>query len=198
MRKIDRTPAPEWLKAKYKEWGKEWKRTYTETGQSREFRWHQHKNHGYADLVEQLSTMTQNHCSFCDAYPMGARLKYTIEHFRPKTKYPLLAYTWANLFLCCYNCQEKEEEFDRKLLKPDKDDYYFDDYFEIDWMTGELRPNRVASQEKQERAKITIQLYRLNANGKPEDRLEELEKFLDSHNPEIDQWAYRFFIERGI
>ncbi len=65
-------------------------------------------------------------------------------------------------------------------------------------MTGELHPNRVASQEKQERAKITIQLYRLNANGKPEDRLEELEKFLDSYNPEIDQWAYRFFIKRGI
>ncbi len=198
MNKLFRTPVPIWLKAKYKEWGKKWKQKYEETGDSKKFKWRRYQRHGYDDLVEELATMTKFHCSFCDAYPMGRRLKCTVEHFRPKTRHPLLAYTWENLFLCCHNCQEKEDDFDRKLLKPDQSDYDFDRYFQINWSTGELEANAAAVKEDQERAKITIKLYRLNTNGKPEDRLEELNKFRNSQNPDIQKWSYRFFIERGI
>lgn len=87
--------------------------------------------------------------------------------------------------------------FDEKLLRPDHENYDFDKYFMIDWSTGELKPNILETSENQERARITIELYKLNQNGKPEDRLEELEKFHDSENPDIDQWSYRFLLERS-
>jgi len=98
MKEITRTPAPKWLEEKYEEWGQAWAERYAETQKSSDFRWHQHKGMGYHDLVEKLSEMTKEHCSFCDAYPMGRRIQHTIEHFRPKTKWPFRAYEWENLF----------------------------------------------------------------------------------------------------
>lgn len=200
MNKIVRSPAPDWLKSKYKQWGKEWKRKYQERGRSDDFRWRRNQRHGYDDLVTELAAMTQYHCSFCDAYPMQRRVECTVEHFRPKTRHPFLAYTWKNLFLCCSTCQkEKLERFDRKLMKPDEASYNFDRYFQINWVTGRLDPNEANKcQEDQERARITIDLYGLNNNGKPDDRLEELKKFCDARTPNIQEWSYRFFIERGI
>jgi uncharacterized protein (TIGR02646 family) len=197
MEKIERTNAPGWLNKNWKKWGADWATRYGTTQKSSSFQWRQFKKKGRKDLVRELAAMTRDHCSFCDAYPMGSRIPYTIEHFRPKTKFPQEAYKWENLFLCCGLCQEKGEEFDECLLKPDEDYYSFEKYFEIDWPTGELIPNVDASEEDQERARITIRLYRLNNNGKPEDRLEELEQFEQMNSPDIDKFPYRFFIKRG-
>ncbi len=197
MEKIKRPDAPVWLKENWKQWGEEWESRYAINNNS-SFYWHTYKKRKTWDLlIELLSELTRNHCSFCDGYPMGKRIPYTIEHFKPKTRFPLQAYQWENLFLCCGLCQEKGDDYDERLLKPDEDYYNFDRYFDIDWANGELIPNRGASEEDRERAKITIRLYRLNSNGKPEDRLEELKKFDQMSNPEIDRFSYRFFIERG-
>ncbi len=149
-------------------------------------------------MEQHLAALTRDHCSFCDAYPMGRRLKSTIEHFKPKQKFPLEAYKWENLFLACGLCQEKGDSFHERLLKPDEETYSFDRFFDIDWFTGELIPNPYASDEEQEQAEITIKLFRLNDNGKPDDRLEELNKFKKSKDVDIDSWSYRFFIERGL
>ncbi|MCP4348606.1 MAG: hypothetical protein GY795_24250 [Desulfobacterales bacterium] len=54
-----------------------------------------------------------------EAYPLGISSEQTIEHFRPKWKYPKPAYVRPNLFICCNACQSaKGDKFDRKLLKP--------------------------------------------------------------------------------
>jgi hypothetical protein len=99
--------------------------------------------------------------------------------------------------LCCGLCQEKGDEFDKRLLKPDENSYSFDKYFDIDWVTGKLKPNRDTSKKDQERTRITIELFRLNDNGKPNDRLRELKKFNKDQDADIDEWSYRFFIKRG-
>jgi uncharacterized protein (TIGR02646 family) len=197
MERIERTDAPDWLKEKWQEWGEAWAAKYAKTKNSKSFKWRRYKKKGYDDLLRELSAMTQHHCSFCDAYPLGSRLKPTIEHFRPKTKFPLEAYKWENLFLCCCRCQEKGDTFDERLLKPDEDYYSFDKYFDIDWMTGRLKPNREASVEDQERAKTTIEYYKLNHNGKHIDRKRELRHFQQMTDPDIDEFPYRFFIKRG-
>jgi uncharacterized protein (TIGR02646 family) len=195
MEKIKRTNAPGWLNKKWKEWGEAWAVKCAKTKNSPSFTWRRYQNRGYDDLVKELSAMTRNHCSFCDAYPMGRRIPHTIEHFKPKSKFPREAYKWENLFLCCGLCQEKGDQFDKRLLKPDVKSYSFDKYFDINWTTGELLPNRDASENDRKRAEITIKLYRLNDNGKPDDRLEELEKY--NKDTDIDEWPYRFFISRG-
>ncbi|MCP4219955.1 MAG: TIGR02646 family protein [bacterium] len=197
MEKIKRPPAPAWLKEKWKEWGEKWAATYARTKKSTSFRWRTHQNKGRKELEKELSLMTQYHCSYCDTAPMGRRVRSTIDHFKPKTQFPLEAYKWENLFLSCDLCQGKNDTFDEGLLKPDEDSYDFDAYFDIDWKTGEIIPGRDATREDRERAQITITLFQLNDNGKPDDRLEELSKFLDMNNPDINDFPYRFFIKRG-
>jgi uncharacterized protein (TIGR02646 family) len=196
MEKIERTDAPGWLIEKWEEWGKEWADKCNHKDNPT-FSWRQHNKKGRKELGHKLSLMTQHHCSFCDAYPMGSRLKSTIEHFKPKIKFPLEAYKWENLFLACSLCQEKGDRYNNALLKPDVDGYSFDKYFDIDWTNGELIPNRDATDEEKERARMTITLYGLNKNGKPEDRLEELDKFQKGSDNHIDIYPYRFFLKRG-
>ncbi len=197
MNKMYRTEAPQWLADNWESWGREWKQLYDTQKNSSRFRWRSSNGKGKNELTDALNQLTKRHCSFCDAYPMGSRIQNTIEHFRPKTKFPLLAFHWENLFICCQRCQEKGDAFTDLLLKPDEETYNFDAYFEIDWSTGEIKPNGLSSAEMQQRAITTIELYKFNKHGKPEDRLEELAKYLDSRNPDINKFPYRFFLERG-
>jgi uncharacterized protein (TIGR02646 family) len=148
-------------------------------------------------LVVELLAMTQNHCSFCDCHPM-TRIGPTIEHFKPKIDFPLLAYQWENLFICCHRCQwGKCDQYSELLLKPDLPDYEFDQYFSINWVTCEIVPKWTADVEIKMRAEITIQMYNLNGEGRADDRKMELEKFQDSNNPNLDQFPFRFFIKRA-
>jgi uncharacterized protein (TIGR02646 family) len=196
MEKINRTPAPQWLAEKWQVWGEAWKSKYEETGKSGDFEWRKNKKQGKEDLLEKLSLMTKRHCSFCDAFPMGRRVPNTIEHFKPKSKFPLLAYHWDNLFLCCGLCQEKGDKFDSLLLKPDEQYYDFDRFFKIEWDTGKFVPNTSSTLENQQRARLTIELYKLNENGKPDDRKAESEFFNKIKNADIDAFSYRFFLRR--
>ncbi|NQZ12170.1 MAG: hypothetical protein HRT35_33885 [Algicola sp.] len=204
MDKITRSAEPAWLAEKWQEWGEDLQAKYAEAGKASGFIWHQYNNQGYKTLVEALSAMTVRHCSFCDAFPMGSSIPNTIEHFKPKSIYPLFAYKWDNLFLCCGICQRKGDKFDEMLLKPDSDSYSFDDYFDIHWDTGELIPNRDASHEAQASALLTIELYQLNKNGKPSDRKRELTHYQLMKNSDssmslnIDEFSFRFYLTRGV
>jgi len=198
MEKLVRHKAPLWLAEKSESWGRDWAEKYNRSGKSSDFRWRRNRQKGYEDLVTELSRITSAHCSFCDAFPMGSRIQCTVEHFRPKTRFPKLAYDWMNLFLCCGICQAcKGENFDENLLKPDEEEYRFDTYFQIDWVTGRINARIGQSVEARARAEKTIKLYGFNEKGKPQDRKRELNHFLKIENADCDEFAYRFFLKRG-
>ena len=111
-----RVDEPRWLVDNAEQWGREWAEKLEVDRQSR-WIWRQCDGHGHDDLVERLGVMTDRHCSYCDAFPMGPRVQQTIDHFRPKVSFPNDAYRWENLFLSCSLCQKKK--FDEQLLKPD-------------------------------------------------------------------------------
>lgn len=115
-----------------------------------------------------LAAQTQQHCSFCDSFPIEPPGKETIEHFRPKSTYEERAYEWDNLFLACSCCQSaKGEDFDDALLKPDEDGFEFDDWFLADLTDGKLEPHPGLLGVERNRAKMTIELYGLDS---PEQR----------------------------
>ncbi len=205
MEKIKRSEGPRWLLQNARQWGRDWRDTCREKGTEARFEWRQDGGHTREDLDEILLSMTQYHCAYCDGYPMQRRIPMTIDHFRPKKEYPLLAYQWPNLFPCCGNCQ-KRNYFDKKLLKPDQDSYNFDDYFEIDWVSGKLNPiepdeDDPAAQARAVRAELFIRSFKLNHFGRPKDRIEQLKAFenltLEERTTEIDRYSYRFLLERG-
>lgn len=198
MMKLERPPAPSWLKSNYKKWGKRFARKKGENP-GYAFNWPSYEGKRINEhLKPLLIAMTANHCSFCDGYPLGTASRQTIEHFRPKSLFPLLACLWQNLFLCCDACQgAKGERFDRKLLKPDTVDYHFDKYFVLNFKTGDIRPNPKAGKPDRERAALTISLYGLNDFGRSHSRLREYAKYQDlvEKGYHLDDFSYRFFLE---
>ncbi len=195
MKEIKRTANPAYL-SNCEELGKEYaaKRIKIKKAKPQNFNWH-----GLYDfLLSDLSLLTQNHCSYCDLSGVRrGQTSPTIDHFRPKSKFPLLAYTWGNLFLCCTECQKRNANFSELLIKPDEADYKFDNYFIINTITGEIEPNITKSKENQKRAKITIQTFNLNDNERPKYRLEVLKQYQGTQNPVLNDFSYRFFIVRA-
>lgn len=196
MIKVERTSSPECLKQNYKEWGRQLKKSWN-ANPNYSFHWHS----CYDEIAEALFSMTDNHCSFCDIQPLkqsGA----TIEHFRPKRKFPKLAYAWVNLFYSCTNCQKKRDEFDSKCkpLKPDRINYAFDYYFRIEETVEEvfIQPNPKRSEEEQKRANETIRIYGLNKFARPEARKNVLEDFREDRRlgkiKNLNDYSYRFIL----
>ncbi len=178
------------------------------------FNWHD-KQEG---LVMELSKLTANHCCFCDILPVSkGEIRPTVEHFRPKSKekFPHLAFSWENLFLCCDQCQSyKLGKYDILLLKPDEPGYEFEQYFDINFKEGTLQPRSSQNDEQNKRAAITIDLYGLNKDNRPTARKRELKKYVGTYNDkkkicelggipfnlddypslELEYYSYRFYI----
>jgi len=193
MRKFHRLEAPAFLKDKWEQWGQEWEqRRAANPGVS--FHWHKVEGERVNQkLLPTLKSQVQEHCSFCDLFPVSPPSNPTIEHFRPKTLFPREAYQWENLYYCCDYCQGKGEAFDEALLRPDAEDYSFERYFRWDFTTGELKINELASPADQERAARTIQLYRLNQEHPLLRRLEAHKRSKMLGHP-LDDFAYRDFV----
>ena len=108
-----------------------------------------------------LRLMTEDHCSYCDVFSVweaGA----SVDHFRPKSSFVEHAFEWPNLFVACAECQKRLDRYDDRLLKPDDEDYTFDRYFIYDVESGRIEPNPQANEAEAARARITIELFKLN------------------------------------
>jgi len=185
LRKLYRPEAPEILR----ENAARWTENYLER---RHFYW---PKESYPSIREKLGEMTQTHCAFCDG-PLGVESRETVEHFRPKSQFPELAYTWDNLFPCCDVCQSsKREAFHELLLKPDAREYRFSRYFMVDYRTGAIEASAIADETGQQSARITVGLYGLNSPARKRARLRELEYYRSKDNPVLDDYSYRFFLE---
>lgn len=194
MRKFTRLPAPEFLAARWERWGVEWEERQRAGGS---FHWHVvDKEPVNQKLLPALKAQTQDHCSFCDNYPINPPSPDTIEHFRPKSRFPREAYQWSNLYYCCGCCQQKGDEFDEALLRPDAQDFDFDRFFRWEFSRGELLVNELASPEDQQRAEVTIRLYRLN-EGHPFLRRRAQHQRAKEPDAPLDDFAYRGFLDGG-
>jgi uncharacterized protein (TIGR02646 family) len=193
MRRFTRLPAPECLKNNASAWGKEWE-ARRRSNPNANFHWHQLNGQVVNQLIlPVLKAQTQDHCSFCDNYPVSPPSIETIEHFRPKSQFPLEAYTWTNLYFCCTYCQQKGTAFDDSLLQPDAIEYDFLRYFRWDFTTGLIEVNPKASPEDKRRAAVTIKVYRLN-EGHPSFRKRALRQRAKMPDELLDDFPYRDYV----
>ena len=196
MRKFRKVKSPHYLKTNWKVWGEAWKVQYKDPKRNNNFDW---KGHWEDLIMNYLGLSTQYHCSFCDIDNITVGAAATIEHFKPKHKYFKVSYHYNNLFNCCGECQKKGKRYNILLLKPDLPNYSFEEYFEIDIITGKINPNAVKPLINRQKAEKTIELYKLNNGDKPRLRLKSLNLYI-SLNPimQVDNFSYRFFIEEFI
>lgn len=192
LRKLERPLEPDCLHEGAPGWTEEYV-VGRERNAAHPFSWR--SNACYRELRHHLAAMTQNHCAFCDGQ-IGVESRKTIEHFRPKSRFPELAYAWDNLFPCCDLCQSsKREQFDPALLKPDAPDYAFASHFVVKYQTGEIEPSPHADDAARYRAEVSIRLYALNLPERTLARRREWEHYCRDPDACLDDYNYRFFLE---
>lgn len=197
MRKQTRPEPPELLVQNRGKWTRQWIEL-RQRNPSAKFPWYQiDKQSAYEILLPVLKAMNQEHCAFCDGFPVDAVSNETIEHFQPKSdpRFEANAYEWTNLFYCCTTCQRKGDDWDDALLRPDADDYTCVRYFHFDYFTGQMAPHPMATEAEQNCAKATIRLYGLDTPARRRARRGELEFWRRINDMHIDEFAYRDFLE---
>lgn len=122
----------------------------------------------YLEIRNTLETISNMHCMLCDCYPLGAGPRKTIEHYFPKAEYPCFTFLWENLFYCCDTCQSAANRI--KLfeysLKPDNQNYSFDDYFYYDHISAKLKVyENLEADFPDEYAKADLFLKRYDINN---------------------------------
>lgn len=167
--------------------GEWWNTKYKETKKSSVWSWKGKEK----DIKKALFSCNNDHCAYCDCHPLQDDRGFEIDHFVPKTIEPLKSFTYTNLFPSCNECNKKGNNYDTLLLKPDEENYKFEDYFRYDSFTGEIIPNESKPIENQERAKLTTIILRLNIGNKPINRLKAIKKEIKLNTP-LDERPYRY------
>lgn len=157
MIKLERGPVPDfWTRERVKKWTQSW---LNKNCESKRWAWPQYKgqkiNHPACDAMKDWH---HGKCAFCETPLFGHR---EIEHFRSKTKHPLAAFIWRNLFLICSECNSKKGDSDHTgSLKPDRDDPA--NYLWVNPITLKIEPKPGIPNEAHHRALKTIKLYALD------------------------------------
>ena len=77
-----------------------------------------------SDVKDKLQKIYKGKCVFCEQLIekcQNGKMKEcssTIEHYRPKTKYYWLAYSWDNLLWCCHKCNYTKDNKFKTLNEP--------------------------------------------------------------------------------
>jgi uncharacterized protein (TIGR02646 family) len=78
-----------------------------------------HQRFKQKDIKESLKNIYKNKCAFCEQEITECvdnnleDCSSTVEHYRPKSIYYWLAYSWDNLLWCCHRCnQNKDNKFE--------------------------------------------------------------------------------------
>ena len=157
MIRLHRGSAPDfWTREQVKKWTKRW---LDKGCKSDKWYWPQvggKKINKHAE--EAMALWHHNKCAFCEAPLFSGQ---DVEHYRSKTKYPLAAYVWRNLFLICRNCNQAKGNGEHLgCLKPDRDNPA--KYLWVNPVSLKVAPKPGISDEKRECAEKTIKLYQLD------------------------------------
>ena len=110
----------------------------------------------WGDAKDALAGMSHQKCAYCE-HPLNARRSGQVEHFKPKSLFPSLAYDWDNYFLACGGCNGAKGDNWPKMggyVRPDQGDPSKQLLFQTD---GTVKAVRIASN-----AERTIKDFDLN------------------------------------
>jgi uncharacterized protein (TIGR02646 family) len=142
-----------------------------------------------------LTGQTDNHCSYCDGYPLMSADE-SIDHFKPKSKFPSDVCKWENLYVACAHCQkEKGTQFDDLLLRPDELQYDFQSYFFYDFSEHKIKILPNLTDEKLQRAEKTHEILNFDHPAMIESRRQSFDGFWDKPNYPKELLKHRFIFE---
>ncbi len=125
-------------------------------------------------IVQVLARMSEGHCAYCQKY-IADEKSIEVEHFRPKSLFPRLAYEWQNYLPSCAICNSKKHNKWPPLgeyVRPDNSVSPSSRFtFE---RSGQVSATRVADRE----AELTIEDFGLNRPALVRMRRTEIDRTL--------------------
>ena len=135
----------------------------------------------HKEIKKAVRLETNDKCAYCESF-VTDQYPGDIEHIIPKTEYPRLIFTWANLTFSCYWCNNKKGEFwgkgEDKLLNPFKD--------KVDNHLQFFGP-MIMHINDSKRGELTWKVIELNRKElleRREEKLEELQNLVDKYRRE--------------
>ncbi len=154
MHKVERNNPPKELEELNKNFQKRYNQ---EVNMSKQ--WSSIKPSLKKEIVQKLKEMYGGKCAYCEDN-IGTTSFANIEHFKPKSKFPLLCYEYNNMNYACQVCNtNKLEKFNEKMINPSKDNPEKHIKF--------IAEKAVA---KDERGEYMINILKLNDNARTESR----------------------------
>lgn len=133
MIKIKKGNPPEILTSKQEQWTNKLLDTISKYGEYQAIPTSEKDSllkHYKTDIIKKaLADETHNKCAYCECFP-GEAGNIEVEHFKPKSLYPELAYAWENLLPSCRKCNQSKRDTDtvkEKIVNPAEDEP--EDYF---------------------------------------------------------------------
>jgi uncharacterized protein (TIGR02646 family) len=142
-----------------------------------------------------LVAQTDYHCSYCDGYPLMSADE-TIDHFKPKSKFPLDVCNWENLYVACAHCQKvKGTQYDDLLIRPDELSYDFNVYYFYDLTEHKIKILPNLSDDKFKRAEVTCQILDFNHKSMVESRRQSFDGYIDKSDYPKEKLKHRFIFQ---
>lgn len=135
----------------------------------------------HKDIKEALFKSSYQKCAFCESKPEESG-NIEVEHFKPKSLYPDLAFDWNNFLPVCRKCNESKRDHDtgkEPIVNPCLDDP--ETIFTYSFL------NMVSIDDKNQIADRTIEICDLNSERLYEVRARLL-KALCSYEKEVEAW----------
>ncbi len=143
-------------------------------------------DHYWTQYRKDLGKHTHYICWYCerqcDCKAESGGLSPTVDHFRPISRCPSLAYDWNNWILSCRRCNEQNKQNkwpDTGYVDPCADQITErpENYFSYDEISGRIEPEDGLPPDELKKANSTIENLGLN---------------------KLDVWYYRFDWMRGF
>ena len=155
-----------------------------------------------------LGARSADNCWYCERRCLreaeGGGKAPTVDHFKPLSVFPELAYRWANWIFSCYRCngQHKGNRWpDTGYVDPSATDEqeWPERYFDYDAVTGEIIPMLGLPSEARQKAQWTIDDLGLNKVDVRYYRLDWTRRFIEDWEalPVSDRSAFVEFTIRA-
>jgi len=183
LRWVDRGPEPAEVAVRAKQFTRGWVNYFVNRVG------HRPTDSYWQEFRASLGERTDNICWYCERKcfaDSGANDQSpTVDHFRPISRFPHLAYEWSNWVFSCSRCNnvEKGDKWPVEgFVDPCASIFqeHPEQYFTYDWLTGEVLPREGLSENAWRRARDTISALNLNRQDLLDLRFE---------------WVWQFFVD---
>jgi len=144
----------------------------------------------WTNCLEELSVAYSHVCAYTCRYLVYTDGSRSVDHFKPKSKYPGLAYEWSNYRLASIGINWRKRDHE-DVIDPFE---VQTGWFQLNFLDGKIISNPDLDDSTQQQINLTVKRLKLNVPQVCRERMEDLNRYLDWEIPDDDFRRFSPFI----